>query len=57
MNQRSGATGAAETVMAWVGEGRLRPRVERVMPLARAAEAMSAVANRNAQGRIVLQVR
>ena len=43
--------------MAWVGEGRLRPRVERVMPLARAAEAMSAVAKRNAQGRIVLQVR
>lgn len=51
------ATGAAETVMAWVGEGRLRPHVDRVLPLARAAEAMSAVANRSAQGRIVLQVR
>ncbi len=48
---------ATETVMAWVGEGKLRPRVDRVLPLERAAEAMSAVANRNAQGRIVLQVR
>ncbi len=48
---------AAETVMAWVGEGRLRPRIDRVLPLDRAAEAMSAVANRSVQGRIVLQVR
>jgi NADPH2:quinone reductase len=48
---------AAETVMAWVGEGRLRPRIDRVLPLERAAEAMSAVANRSVQGRIVLQVR
>ena len=43
--------------MAWVGEGRLRPHIDRVLPLAQAAEAMSAVANRTAQGRIVLQVR
>jgi len=48
---------AAETVMAWVGEGRLRPHVDRVLPLEHAAEAMSAVANRSAQGRIVLRVR
>jgi NADPH2:quinone reductase len=48
---------AAETVMAWVGEGRLRPRVDRVLPLERAAEAMSAVANRSAQGRIVLRIK
>lgn len=48
---------AAETVMAWVGEGKLRPHIDRVLPLERAAEAMSAVANRNVQGRIVLQVR
>ena len=51
------ATRAAEAVMAWVGEGKLRPRVDRVLTLERAAEAMRAVANRNAQGRIVLQVR
>jgi NADPH2:quinone reductase len=48
---------AAETVMAWVGEGRLRPHVDRVLPLEHATEAMSAVANRSAQGRIVLRVR
>ncbi|MEO8040215.1 MAG: NADPH:quinone oxidoreductase family protein [Betaproteobacteria bacterium] len=48
---------AAETVMAWVGEGKLRPHIDRVLPLERAAEAMSAIANRSAQGRIVLRVR
>ena len=51
------ASRAAETIMAWVGEGRLRPHIDRVLPLAQAADAMSAVANRTAQGRIVLQVR
>jgi NADPH:quinone reductase len=51
------ASRAAETIMAWVSEGRLRPHIDRVLPLAQAAEAMSAVANRTAQGRIVLQVR
>jgi NADPH:quinone reductase len=48
---------AAATVMAWVGEGKLRPHIDRVLPLERAAEAMNAVPNRSAQGRIVLQVR
>jgi len=50
------ASRAAETIMAWVGEGKLRPHIDRVLPLERAAEAMSAVANRRSQGRIVLQV-
>ena len=27
---------AAQTVMAWVGEGKLRPHVDRVLPLAHA---------------------
>src|SRR5262249_3922664 len=48
---------AAETVMAWVGEGKLNPTIDRVLPLERAADAMSAVANRTAQGRIVLRVK
>jgi NADPH2:quinone reductase len=48
---------AAETIMAWVGEGKLRPHVDRVLSLEQAAEAMSAVAKRTTQGRIVLQVR
>ena len=51
------ASRAAETVMAWVGEGKLRPHVDRVLPLEHAAEAMSAIANRTTQGRIVLRVR
>ena len=51
------AARAAETIMAWVGEGKLRPQVDRVLPLQRAGEAMSLVANRSAMGRIVLQVR
>jgi NADPH:quinone reductase len=48
---------AAETIVGWVGEEKLRPHIDRVLPLERAAEAMSAVANRSTQGRIVLQVR
>ena len=51
------ARSAAETVMAWVGDGKLRPHIDRVLPLDRAAEALNAVANRNAQGRIVLRVK
>jgi NADPH:quinone reductase len=51
------ASRAAETIMAWIGEGKLRPHIDRVLPLERAAEAMSAVANRTSQGRIVLRVR
>ena len=48
---------AAETIMTWVGEGKLRPRIDRVLPLERAPEAMSAIAQRSVQGRIVLQIR
>ena len=48
---------AAETIMKWVGEGELRPHIDRVLPLERAGEAMSAIADRSSQGRIVLKVR
>ena len=51
------ASRAAETVMAWVAEAKLRPRIDRVLPLERAADAMRAIADRSVQGRIVLQVR
>ena len=43
--------------MTWVSEGKLRPQVDRVLPLQHAGEAMSLVANGSAIGRIVLQVR
>ena len=38
-------------------EGRLRPHIDRVLPLERAGEAMRAIADCTVQGRIVLQVR
>ena len=41
---------AAEKVMALVGEGALRPRVDRVLPLEQAAEAVRAVAERSVRG-------
>jgi NADPH2:quinone reductase len=51
------AARAADTVMAWVGQGKLRPRVDQILPLERAAEAMSAIASRSVQGRVVLRIR
>jgi len=51
------AAQAADRIMGLVGEGRLRPHIDRVLPLERAAEAMRALAERSVQGRIVLQVR
>jgi NADPH:quinone reductase len=48
---------AADTVLEWVSEGKLRPRIDRVLPLERVAEAMSAIENRSVAGRIVLQTR
>ena len=48
---------AADKLMQWVGEGKLRPHIDRVLPLEHAAEAMSAIANRSVAGRIVLTVR
>ena len=48
---------AADTVMAWIREGKLNPRIDRVLPLERVAEAMSAIADRSVRGRIVLQIR
>jgi NADPH2:quinone reductase len=51
------ASRAADTILAWVGEGKLRAHIDRVLPLEQAAEAMNAIANRSVQGRIVLQVK
>jgi NADPH:quinone reductase len=51
------AARASDKIMGLVGEGALRPRVDRVLPLEQAAEAMRAVAERSVQGRVVLQVR
>jgi NADPH2:quinone reductase len=51
------AAQAADRVMALVGLCALRPRIDRVLPLEQAPEAMRAVAERRVQGRIVLRVR
>ena len=40
-----------------LGEGKIRPHVDRVLPLEQVKEAMRAVADRAVQGRIVLKVR
>lgn len=47
---------ASEKIMAWVADGSLCPRVDRVLPLADAADAMRALDRREVTGRIVLQV-
>jgi NADPH:quinone reductase len=41
----------------WLAEGRIRPHIDRVLPLEQVKEAMRAVADRTVQGRIVLKVR
>jgi NADPH:quinone reductase-like Zn-dependent oxidoreductase len=48
---------AADMIMAWVSEGKLHPRVDRVLPLEQATDAMTAIAERSVQGRIVLRVK
>jgi NADPH:quinone reductase len=48
---------AADEVLQWVSEGALRPRIDRVLRLDQAPEAMTAIQNRSVSGRIVLQVR
>jgi NADPH2:quinone reductase len=40
-----------------LGEGKIRPHIDRVLPLEQVKEAMRAVADRSVQGRIVLKIR
>jgi NADPH2:quinone reductase len=46
-----------DTLVQLLAEGRIRPHIDRVLPLEEAADAMRAVANRMVQGRIVLKIR
>jgi len=48
---------AADMIMTWVAEGKLHPRIDRVLPLEQTADAMTAIADRSVQGRVVLRVR
>ena len=40
-----------------LGEGKIRPHIDRVLPLEQVKEAMRAMASRTVQGRIVLKTR
>jgi len=51
------AARVADTIMELVGKNKLRPRIDRVLPLERYAEAMNAIADRSVRGRIVLKVK
>ncbi|WP_298241285.1 NADPH:quinone oxidoreductase family protein [uncultured Bradyrhizobium sp.] len=46
-----------DTLMQWLAGGQIRPRIDRILPLEEAADAMRAVASRTVQGRIVLKIR
>lgn len=45
-----------EQLAAWVAEGRLRPIVDRVLPLEQCAEAMAYLETRRARGKVVLSL-
>jgi len=46
-----------ETLAQLLAEGKIRPHIDRVLPLEQVKEAMRAVANRTVQGRIVLKLK
>ena len=46
-----------DALAQWLAEGKIRPHVDRVLPLEQVKEALHAVANRTVQGRIVLKPR
>jgi NADPH2:quinone reductase len=46
-----------DTLAQLLAEGKIRPHIDRVLPLEQVKEAMRAVADRTVQGRIVLRVR
>lgn len=46
-----------DTLVQWLADGKIRPHIDRVLPLEEAGNAMRAVAGRTVQGRIVLKIR
>jgi NADPH:quinone reductase len=46
-----------DTLMRLLAEGKIRPHIDRILPLEQAKEALRAVADRTVHGRIVLKVR
>ena len=48
------AARAVEAVMQWAGEGKLKPHVDRVLPLERAVEGLRMIENREVFGKVVI---
>ncbi len=44
-------------LLDWYGEGKLKPHISQVLPLARGGEALQILMERRAQGKVVLQIR
>jgi NADPH2:quinone reductase len=49
------AAAAADEVMQWIASGKLTPRIDKILPLEQAAEAMRLLARREVLGRVVLE--
>jgi NADPH:quinone reductase len=49
------AAAAADEVMEWIAAGKLTPRIDRILPLEQAADAMRLLAGREVLGRVVLE--
>ena len=46
-----------DQIMQWIGEGKLRPAIERTYPLERTVEALQHLEARRAKGKIILKIR
>lgn len=49
------AAAAADEVMQWIAAGKLTPRIDKILPLDQAADAMRLLARREVLGRVVLE--
>lgn len=45
-----------EQVLRWCAEGRLKPRIDKVYPLEKTAEALRRIEDRNAKGKVIVRV-
>ena len=50
------ASETADKIMHWIADGHLHPRIDRVIPLDQAADALRALSDRAVIGRIVLEI-
>lgn len=43
-----------KTLLTWYAQGKLKPHIDRILPLENAADAMNAMANREVKGKVIL---